>query len=113
MSVALIGLGEFIGEEALVGAEQRPFSATVVEHCIVLRARGDKLGLFRAYAAHAMNAGRHMSARCEEMSDRGAPSSMRGIDARLSCLRCKRDHRRVSAHGLPSANPYLWSQESI
>ena len=69
MSVALVGPGEFVGEEALVGAERRPFSATVVERCTVFRARGDKLGaLFRADAALAMNLAGHMSKRCEEMS---------------------------------------------
>jgi CRP/FNR family cyclic AMP-dependent transcriptional regulator len=69
MSVALVGPGEFIGEEALAGVERRPFSATVVERCTAFRARGEKLGtLFRADAALAMNLARHMSARWEELS---------------------------------------------
>jgi CRP-like cAMP-binding protein len=69
MSVGLIGPGEFIGEEALVDTERRPFSATVVERCTIFRARGDCLSaLFRADVRLAMNLARHMGTRCAEMS---------------------------------------------
>jgi CRP-like cAMP-binding protein len=63
-SVAIVGAGEFIGEEALLGTARRPFSATVVEDCTVFRAPENELAAsFNTNATLAMNLARHMSRR--------------------------------------------------
>jgi CRP/FNR family transcriptional regulator, cyclic AMP receptor protein len=68
MSVALVGAGELIGEEALLRADCRSFGATVVENCIVYRAPGEELAaLFNRNAALAMNLARHVNQRYGEI----------------------------------------------
>jgi len=68
VSVALIGAGEVIGEEALVGANQRSLTATVVEDCTAFRARGYRLAkLFETNATLAMNLARQISLRRDEI----------------------------------------------
>jgi CRP/FNR family cyclic AMP-dependent transcriptional regulator len=68
MSVALIGAGELIGEEALLGTSLRSFGATAVNNCTVLRASGVALAaLFNSDVTLAMNLARHMSLRYGEI----------------------------------------------
>ena len=69
ISLAIVGAGDLVGEEALVGEPLRPLIATALETCQTVSASGDELArVFLEEPRLAMNLARYTSLRYSEIS---------------------------------------------
>lgn len=69
ISLAIVGAGDLVGEEALVGEPQRPLIATALEDCQTVSASGEDLArVFSEEPQLAMNLARYTSLRYSEIS---------------------------------------------